>query len=212
MPTWTTTQIRELSEAWRDGEDIAVLAERFNRTTGSLMQMLHRQGVKRTPSQATKLRRARNLAKGNTYLLYTAREQCPDVDALAGLFFEAAEIEARLPRVLRGQIKASWPEAPDDWQAFGWHEVQPAPRPANPAEVSRYDLALQLTPLIPVDERRLVWAVAHSAVRRARGPRWAMIGRMQGLHAQTVRRRFERAVLELWYKIQHAADGGCIAR
>ena len=66
MPTWTTKQIRELSEAWRDGEDIAVLAERFNRTTGSLAQMLHRVGVKRTPSQATKLRRARKLAKGNT--------------------------------------------------------------------------------------------------------------------------------------------------
>jgi len=130
-----------------------------------------------------------------------AREQCPDVDALAGLFFEAAEIEARLPRVLREQIKASWPDAPDDWQAFGWHEVQPAPRPANPAEVSRYDLALQLTPLIPVDERRLIWAVAHSAVRRERGPAWHRLARIIGVHPSTIKRRFERSIITLFYKI-----------
>jgi len=130
-----------------------------------------------------------------------AREQCPDVDALAGLFFEAAEIEARLPRVLREKIRASWPDAPDDWQAFGWHEVQPSPRPANPAEVSRYDLALQLTPLIPVDERRLVWAVAHSAVRRERGPAWRRLSRIVGVHPDTIRRRFERSIISLWYKL-----------
>ena len=133
--------------------------------------------------------------------LNTARQQCPDVDALAGLYFEAAEIEARLPRVLRGQIKASWPDAPDDWQAFGWHEVQPAPRPATPAEVSRYDLALQLTPLIPVDERRLIWAVAHSAVRRERGPAWRRLSRMLDVHPNTIKRRFERSIITLFYKI-----------
>ncbi len=63
MPTWTTKQIRELSEAWRDGEDIAVLAERFNRTPGSLSAMLHRQGVKRTPA---KLRELRQRAQGDS--------------------------------------------------------------------------------------------------------------------------------------------------
>lgn len=129
------------------------------------------------------------------------REQCPDVDALAGLFFEAAEVEARLPRVLRDKIRACWPDAPDDWQAFGWHEVQEMPRPATPSEVTRYDLALQITPLVPEDDRRLIWAVAHSAVRRERGPAWHKLARIIGLHPSTIKRRFESAIIELYYKI-----------
>ena len=106
-----------------------------------------------------------------------------------------------MPRVLREQIKASWPDAPDDWQAFGWHEVKPAPRPESPAEVSRYDLALQLTPLIPVAERRLIWAVAHSAVRRERWPAWHRLARIIGVHPSTIKRRFERSIITLFYKI-----------
>ena len=130
-----------------------------------------------------------------------AREQCPDVDALAGLFFEAAEIEARLPRVLRERIRASWPDAPDDWQAFGWHEVQAPSRPATPSEVTRYDLALRITPLVSEDDRRLIWAVAHSAVRRERGPAWHKLARITALHPSTIKRRFETAIIELYYKI-----------
>jgi len=63
MPTWTTKQIRELSEAWRDGEELDALAERFNRTPGSLRATLHRSGVKRTPA---KLRELRKRAQGDS--------------------------------------------------------------------------------------------------------------------------------------------------
>jgi len=63
MPTWTTKQIRELSEAWRDGEELQVLAERFNRTPGALAAVLHREGVKRTPA---KLRELRKRAQGDS--------------------------------------------------------------------------------------------------------------------------------------------------
>ena len=131
--------------------------------------------------------------------------ECPDVGALTGLFFEAAEIERRLPSALRLGLQASWPDAPDDWQAFGWHEVEFTPRPATPAEVDRYDLALRLTPMLPPDERRVVWAVAHSAVRRSRGPAWSKIARVIGVHPDTVKRRFEWSILTLFFKLQHSA-------
>lgn len=140
-------------------------------------------------------------------------EHCNGVDGLAGLFFEAADVERRLPRAIDLRVKTNWPDVPPDpGLAYGYNEVEVRPAPANAGEVERYDWCLQITPAMDAEDARLVWAVAHSAVRRARGPRWALIGRMQGLHAQTVKRRFERAVLELWFKLQHVAAGGCNAR
>ena len=140
-------------------------------------------------------------------------DHCHGVDGLAGLFFEAADVERRLPRAIDLRVKTGWPDAPPDpGLAYGYNEVEVRPSPANASEVQRYDWALEITPAMDAEDARLVWAVAHSAVGRARGPRWALIGRMQGLHAQTVKRRFERAVLDLWYRLQHVAVGGCNAR
>ena len=42
-----------------------------------------------------------------------------DVDGLAGLFFEAAETERKLPAVVRKQTRAAWPDYPDDDEAYG---------------------------------------------------------------------------------------------
>ena len=47
MPTWTTKQIEELSEAYRNGDDLRALAERFNRSPSAIAVLLHRSGVKR---------------------------------------------------------------------------------------------------------------------------------------------------------------------
>ena len=62
--------------------------------------------------------------------------------------------------------------------------------------------------LLEVRDRKLVWASAHSAVRRQRGPHWKKIGKMLGMHPETAKRKFDRAMLELWYKtltlINHA--------
>jgi hypothetical protein len=152
-----------------------------------------------------KLARCDDLLDEKKAIAILALERCPDVLALAELFFEAAETERRLPGGIRSSVKACWPDAPDDWQAFGWRDVPFVPRPANRHEVDRYDLALQVTAFMPVADRRVVWAASHSAVRRDRGPAWSKIARAMGLHRDTVKRKFEHAILSLFYDLRDEA-------
>jgi len=124
------------------------------------------------------------------------------IDDLCELFLEAAKTERKMPQAFDLRAKGCWPEvAADPTLAYGYNDATISPSPANSAEVTRYDQALKLTMLMDEPDRKLVWAVAHSAARRSRGPAWARLGRMQGLHPQTVKRRFEKALIELWYKI-----------
>ena len=96
---------------------------------------------------------------------------------------------------------------PEPQLAYGYNEEEEGWGSANSVEVRNYDWALRITVAMDAEDARLVWACAHSAVRSNRGPKWARIGRMRGLHAQTVKRRFERALLELWYKLGFFAEG-----
>ena len=130
------------------------------------------------------------------------RQHVGDVDGLAGLFFEAAETERKMPGVMQKRYRVAWPEyVPDPGLAYGYHDVDVRPGPADAGEVDRWDMALRLTQLLDADDARLVWAVAHSAVRRQRGPAWRRVARLVGCHPATAKRRFERAILELWYKM-----------
>lgn len=130
------------------------------------------------------------------------KAEAHDVDGLVQLFFEAAETERRMPRAVDHRVKGCWPEYPDDPSlAFGYNEAEVLPGPATSREVTRYDLALEVAGKLEEDERRVVWAAAYSAARRGRGARWAAIGRQMGIHASTVKRRFERAILGLWYRL-----------
>ena len=130
------------------------------------------------------------------------KAEAHDVDGLVQLFFEAAETERRMPRAVDHRVKGCWPEYPDDPSlAFGYNEAQVLPGPATSREVTRYDLALEVAGKLEEDERRVVWAAAYSAARRGRGARWTAIGRQMGIHASTVKRRFERAILGLWYRL-----------
>ena len=104
-----------------------------------------------------------------------------DVAGMPGLFFEAAETERKLPGVVRKRYRVAWP--------------------ADAAEIFRYDCALELARVLDADDARLVWAVAHSAVRRRRGPAWSRVARIVGAHPQTVKRDFEKAMLQMWYAL-----------
>lgn len=124
-----------------------------------------------------------------------------DVASLTELFFEAAMTEKRLPGHRRGSVQACWPDTPADKQGYGYTETQVRLAKATSAQVDRYDLAIEITCLLDLEERRLVWAVAHSSVRRARGPAWRKLGKMLGIHADTVKKRFTGAMIELWYRL-----------
>jgi len=128
------------------------------------------------------------------------RKKSGDVTGLMGLVFEAATTERKLPGVIKKRYKVMWPDYPHEWSAYGYTEADAPLGAATADEVSNYDRVLEA--LVDLGEdAALVWAVAHSASRRARGPAWARLGRVMHLHPQTVKRRFERAMLELWFKI-----------
>ena len=126
-----------------------------------------------------------------------------DVDKLAGLFFGAAETERKLPAVVRKQTRAAWPDYPDSHEAYGWTDEEVRLGPASAKEIADYELALELTWLMDDDDRRVVWATAHSAARRLRGPRWKVLGRIMGCSGVTAKRRFERAIFSLWARLEY---------
>ena len=111
---------------------------------------------------------------------------------------EAAETERRLPRALRRQSTSSWPDVLHEWLDY----AQPTPlglAKASNAQVERYDRVLGWALMLPDDsDRNLLWAVAHSAAFRSRGPKWAQIARVMRIHRATVKRRYEAALLRLW--------------
>ena len=124
-----------------------------------------------------------------------------DVTGFTVLFFEAAETEISLPSVRRQSVKSCWPDyAPDAELSYGYNETITRRAKATPHEITRYDMALEVGMLLGEYDRKLVWACAHSAVRRQRGPHWKKIGSMFGIHAATAKRQFNRAMLEVWYK------------
>jgi len=124
------------------------------------------------------------------------------VDDLIELFFQAAKTERKLPRAYDLRAKGCWPTYADDPElAYGYNDAVLTVGGANTQEIGDYDQALDMTQIMDDSDRKLVWAVAHSAARRTRGPAWTKIGKLTGMHAQTVKRRFEQAIMELWYKI-----------
>jgi len=125
-----------------------------------------------------------------------------DVDGLAELFFEAARIERLLPSAYRKSLRACWPDVtPDRDLAYGYNATETRLAPATAREVKLYDWALALTPMLDAEDARLVWAAAHSAVRRRKGPAWTRLARFMHCHPRTAKAAFKRAIIELWYKL-----------
>ena len=130
------------------------------------------------------------------------KAEAHDVDGLVHLFFESAETEQRMPSAVDHRVKGCWPDYPDDPNlSFGYNDAVASVGPANAREVTRYDLALEASVLLEPDERTLVWVAAHSAARRSRGARWKAIARRMGVHPSTAKRRVERAMLGLWFRL-----------
>ena len=135
--------------------------------------------------------------------LTAVRGKVGDVDGLAGLFFTAAEVEQKMPQALNKRIRSAWPEtAPDPNLSYGYNETEVRRGAATSAEVDLYDVALELSLMFEEGEAKLVWLAAHSQVRRERGVAWRRIARLMGMHPATAKRRFERAILGLWFKLQ----------
>lgn len=137
----------------------------------------------------------------------------PDVAQLNDLFFEAAETERKLPAAIRKQKMCSWPDYPQSWKAYGYSEFEPGLPRATPKQVDDFDRALSLgIKHMDADDRRLVWAVAHSAAFRERGAKWDKIARMQGLRdGRQIKRRYMDALIRTWYNMKYYEEDELLA-
>ena len=119
------------------------------------------------------------------------------------LFMEAAETERKLPAAIRRQKMSSWPEYVQEWSGYGYHAFEAPILKATPNQITRYEAAIELTiTKLDEDDRRLVWAVAHSAAFRDRGPAWSKIARILGLNdPRVVKRRYKDALIRLYYQL-----------
>ena len=125
-------------------------------------------------------------------------DQLRDIGVLTSMFFEAAETERRLPPAYRKKPGVAWPDYPDEKVAYGYTDAVARLSPATTKGIEHYNIAMKLTFLMPEDDRKLVWAVAHSAAFRLRGPRWGVLSRVMGIAPATAKRRFEKVILSLW--------------
>ena len=107
-------------------------------------------------------------------------DQLRDIGVLTAIFFDAAETERRLPPVYRKKPGVAWPDYPDEKVAYGYTDAVARLGPASAKDIEHYDIAMKLTFCMESDDRKLVWAVAHSAAFRPRGPRWGVLSRVMG--------------------------------
>ena len=119
------------------------------------------------------------------------------------LFLEAAETERKLPPAIRRQKMCAWPDYVTDWQAYGYNAFEVPKLKATPDQITRYDKALQIAVTkLDDDDRRLVWAVAHSAAFRDRGPAWTKLARILQLNdPRIVKRRYKDILVNLYYRL-----------
>jgi len=137
----------------------------------------------------------------------------PDVSQLDDLFLEAAETERKLPAAIRKQKMSAWPDYPSSWKAYGYNEFQVRLPKATPQQVDNFDRALALgIKHMDADDRKLVWAVAHSAAFRERGAKWHQIARMQGLRdGRQIKRRYMDALIRCYYNMKYYDEDELLA-
>ena len=126
-----------------------------------------------------------------------------DVNSLHSLFLEAAETDRRLPPAIRKQKMGAWPDVINDWHGYGWTQIGETVLRPTSKQISNYDRALELTVTMPEADRKLVWAVAHSAAFKARGAPWTRLARLLGMgtDGRVVKRNYMDALVRLHYKI-----------
>jgi len=124
------------------------------------------------------------------------------IDELHQMFIDMAQTERRLPIAIRKQKLASWPDYPLDWHGYGWTQQGDVRLRPTGRQIDEMDRAHSMIMQLDLNDRRLVLAVAHSAVGRQRGPRWSRLAHMLGLNDPRIVKRNYRDVLNrLYYKL-----------
>ena len=125
-----------------------------------------------------------------------------DIAELHTLFLDMAVTERRLPKAIRVQKQASWPDYPMDWHGYGWTQLGEVRLRPTGDQIDAMDKAHGMIMQLDQDDRRLIMAVAHSAVGRDRGPRWTKLAHILGLNdPRIVKRNYKDALTRLYYRL-----------
>ncbi len=127
------------------------------------------------------------------------------IDNLHDLLIEAAETERRLPPVARKQKLASWPDYKHDWLAYADETTQNKLAKATAKQVDLYEkIIFAICQLPSVEDRLLLWATAHSAAFRVRGPAWSRLAKLKHTNRQTIKEYYKQSLCRLYYSIKFA--------
>lgn len=125
-----------------------------------------------------------------------------DIAELHTLFLDMAVTERRLPRAIRIQKQASWPDYPMDWHGYGWTQQGEVRLRPTGDQIDAMDKAHGMIMQLGEDDRRLIMAVAHSAVGTQRGPKWTKLAHILGLNdPRIVKRNYRDALTRLYYRL-----------
>ena len=124
------------------------------------------------------------------------------VEALHLLLVEASETERRLPRAHPKPSVTYWPVyQQSEWLAYADETTRQKLDPATARQVTRYDELLDsVVALVEEEDRKILWVTARMAAFRTRIP-WLKIGKVFSIDRRTAKRRYESALLNLFYSL-----------
>ena len=125
----------------------------------------------------------------------------PTVEALHLLLVEASETERRLPRAHPKASVTYWPVYQAEWLAYADEKTRQKLDPATARQITRYDELLDTICCLEEEEdRKILWVTARMAAFRTRIP-WLKIGKVFSIDRRTAKRRYETALLALFYSL-----------
>ena len=123
------------------------------------------------------------------------------VEALHLLLVEASETERRLPRAHPKPSVTYWPVYQAEWLAYADETTRQKLDPATARQITRYDELLDsVVALVEEEDRKILWVTARMAAFRTRIP-WLKIGKVFSIDRRTAKRRYESALLSLFYSL-----------
>ena len=123
------------------------------------------------------------------------------VEALHLLLIEASETERRLPRAHPKPSVTYWPVYQAEWLAYADEKTRQKLDPATAQQITRYDQLLDTICCLQEEEdRKILWVTARMAAFRTR-IHWLKIGKVFSIDRRTAKRRYETALLSLFYSM-----------
>ena len=124
---------------------------------------------------------------------------------LHDLLLAAAETERRLSPAVKKARQTWWPDTLPEWLSYPDEKLYVRLGAATNEQVTAYDLAIRIVLKQPDQQaRQLLWATAHTAAFRHRGPNWRRLSRLMHKDRRTVKRMYHQALASTCHLWNHA--------